>query len=288
MTKPRKAPPGAPPVEAPRAGALRREAAKWLQTMQVHWSGQLAYKLHFVLLVLGPTLVFFFVKYNLWTSIYSREGIREIQGYDLGGMLRYQVWVMIVSFLAQGYNALSLAQDIRLGRISAYLVYPFEFWQFHTAGFLATQALQLVVSLLTVLSCRLFGWISLGDPLVLLAGLGFSLLVGCFWFAVSYILGLLAFWLEETWVLRVMFTTVSAFLSGAFLPLEIYPGWLRALLAYTPFPYMSFVPVKIFMGEYTGSVALASLALVAWTGLAALLAGVVWRRGIRLYTAAGM
>jgi ABC-2 type transport system permease protein len=267
---------------------LRLEAVKWLQTMQVAWSNRMAYKLHFALLVLGPTLVFFFVKYNLWTSIYAMDGVSALQGYDLRQMLSYQVWVMVVSFLAQGYNSMNLSEDIRLGRISSYLVYPFEFWQFHTADFLANQGIQLVVAAFTVLVTWSTGWIELPGWTTLAAGTGFALLVGLFWFAVLYGLGLFAFWLEETWVLRVMFVTVSTFLSGAILPLEIYPDWMRQLLAYTPFPYVTFVPVKVLLGEYTGSLPQAALTLCAWTAGAALLAGWIWKRGLRLYTAAGM
>jgi viologen exporter family transport system permease protein len=266
----------------------RLEAAKWMQTFQISWSGTMAYKAHFVVLVLGPTLVFFFVKYNLWTSIYAMPGVEKIQGYDLPEMLRYQFWVLVVAFLAQGYNAMNLSEDIRLGRISSYLIYPFEFWQFHTAGFLALQVLQLLVAGFTLFLVGMSGWIALGRPADALTGMLFALLAGFFWFTVSFGLGLLSFWLEETWVLRVLFVTVSTFLSGAVLPLEIYPAWLRALLRWTPFPYVTFVPVKLCMGKYSGSLLQAALAITAWTGVAALVASAIWRRGLRLYTAAGM
>jgi ABC-2 type transport system permease protein len=267
---------------------LSLEGAKWTQTFQISLSQRMAYKLHFVLLVIGPTLVFFFVKYNLWTSIFAMEGVREIGGYDLANMLRYQVWVMIVSFLAQSYGATNLAEDIRLGRISSYLIYPFEFWQFHLAGFLSLQSIQLVVASFTLLVTWLVGWAGTPGWQPLLAGTLFSMLVGLFWFAVTFCLGLMAFWLEETWVLRVMFMTVSSFLSGALLPLEIYPDWMRSLLGFTPFPYVTFVPTKIFMGEYAGSIVQAAGTLLLWTGVCALLARWIWSRGIRLYTAAGM
>src|SRR5690606_15115581 len=104
---------------------MQAELDKWLQTIRISWTKQMAYKINFVLLIIGPTVVFFFIKYNLWSSIYGMEGVENIQGYDLPKMLTYQVWVMIVAFIAQGYNSMNLAEDIRLGRISSYLIYPF-------------------------------------------------------------------------------------------------------------------------------------------------------------------
>lgn len=267
---------------------IRLEVAKWTQTMQISWSQQMAYKLNFLLLIVGPTLVFFFVKYNLWSSIYSLPDVGRIGGYDLPGMLTYQAWVMVVAFLAQGYSSMSLAEDIRLGRISSYLIYPFELWQFHAAGFVAFQAIQLGVAAVTVAATVAGGLVTLPSAATLATGTLYSLLVSVFWFVITYSFGLAAFWLEETWVLRVMFLTLSNFLSGAILPLEIYPGWLRRLLDLTPFPYITYVPSRVFMASYDGSVARAAATVVGWTLAAACLTTLVWRRGMRLYTAAGM
>ncbi|MFW7379136.1 MAG: ABC transporter permease [Oligoflexus sp.] len=267
---------------------FKLEAEKWLQTMRIAWSNYLAYKLNFLLLVIGPTLVFFFIKYNLWTSIYGMEGVDSIQGYDLDSMLAYQVWVMIVSFLAQSYHSMNLAEDIRLGRISSYLVYPFNFSSFHLANFIAIQGVQFIVSLVTVTTVLLAGLISLPDILQILKGLSMSWLVGLLWFQISFIIGLAAFWLEETWVLRVMFTTIAQFFSGALIPLELYPQWLLDFLYWTPFPYLTFVPVKQFMGEFAGSFMHSLVVISIWLLLSLACARFIWQRGLRLYTAAGM
>lgn len=268
--------------------AVRLEAAKWLKTMQVAASNHLAYKLNFLLLVVGPTLVFFFVKYNLWNAVFGLSGLTTVQGYDLHGMLRYQGLVLVVSLLAQGYNSMNLAEDIRMGRISSYLIYPFQFWQFHLASFLGFQTIQVVLAGITLLVLGLSGLILPLTPESLASGLLLSALVGAFWFATSFVIGLVSFWLEETWVLRVMLLTISQFLSGAILPLELYPAWLVKVLQWTPFPYMTYAPVKVMAGEYGGSVGVAAAILFVWLILVGLLGSAIWRKGLKLYTAAGM
>lgn len=268
--------------------SLTAAAAKWTGTMQVAWTNQLAYKLNFLILVIGPVLVFFFIKFNLWSSIYAMEGVSVIQGYDLDSMLEYQIWVMVVAFLAHSYNNMKLSEDIRLGRISSYLIYPFGFWQFHTAAFFGTQIIQMIVSVLTVAFVALAGFrlhLSWSDTLLSLC---FCVLVGLLWFTVAFILGLAAFWLDETWILRVIFTVIANFLSGAIIPLEMYPSWFRAMLDWTPFPLMTFVPVKMFMGEYSGSWIGAFFMISLWLGILGLLAALTWKRGIRMYSGAGM
>ncbi len=248
----------------------------------------MAYKVNFFLIIIGPALVFFFIKYNLWSAIYSlKEGI-QIQGYDFSEMINYQVWVLIVSLLSQGFFSSQLAEDIRLGRISSYLIYPFQFWQFHLASFLGFQTIQMAVAGFTILI--LFGSDLVQVPTweILTSGLVMSFVVGLIWFSFQFLIGLSAFWLEETWVLRVILITVTQFLSGSILPLEFFPLWAKDLLSMTPFPYMTHVPVKIFMGAYEGSLPILVGILLLWLGIISLVCGLMWRSGLKRYSAAGM
>lgn len=268
--------------------SLASEWPKWGATIRIALARLLAYKLNFLLLVIGPVLVFFFIRYNLWAAIYHLQGITTLQGYTFEQMLAYQVWVMLVGFLGQGYNGNNLAEDIRLGRISAYLLYPFGFWQYHSSAFLAFQIVQCGVVALTLAAACFWGWVQLPVWSVLLNGFCFALTVGLFWFQLNFLLGILAFWLEETWVLRVMMVTITQFLSGALLPLELFPHWLQAGLTWLPFPYLTYVPVKILMGTYQGGLGLAYAVLLTWTLLLFAAARGFWRQGLRAYTAAGI
>lgn len=261
---------------------------KWQQTVSIGISNYLAYKLNFLFLIIGPTLVFFFIKYNLWSAIYDMDGVETIQGYDFKTMLSYQVWVMIVGFLAQSYNSMNLAEDIRYGRISSYLIYPFSFWSYHTARFIGVQIIQLFISALTLISVISFGAISLPSLKAFISGFVLASLVGFLWFQISFLIGLLAFWLEETWVLRVMFLTMSQFLSGALIPLELYPEFIKKALMFTPFPYLTYVPASVFMESYQASYGLAIAMIFLWITIISLAARFVWQRGLNLYTAAGM
>lgn len=256
--------------------------------MRISWSNELAYKINFCLLVLGPTIVFFFVKYNLWSSIFSATGLPLIQGYDLTAMLQYQALVMLVALAGQSYNSMNLSQDIRMGRISAYLIYPFQFWQFHTASFLSFQVIQVAVTMVTLLVLYLTGILEGLTGLHLVQGLAYTSLVSFFWFATAFAQGLVSFWLEESWAIRVMFNIMTGFLSGAMFPLEIYPAWFVGILKWTPFPYVTYVPVKIMTGTYVGNQLIPAGVVVMWILIAYFIAAILWRRGLRLHTAAGM
>ena len=260
---------------------------KWRETVIISFSKILTYRANFIMTILGPAFVAFFIKYHLWQTIYNNHPSGIINGYDLSQMIGYHVWALIISLIAQGHSALNLALEIRHGKISSYLIYPFNFWEFHTASFLAFEAMQIVIALVTLgilVGLGVIGLPSLGH---LALGLSYCMLISLFWFSLQFLTGIFAFWLEETWMLRILLQMIVSFLSGFIIPLEFFPSWLVGLLNYTPFPFMSYYPIKIFMGQ---SVPWAKgvLVLVIWTSMMVLANILIWRKGIRNYTAAGM
>ena len=261
---------------------------KWWQTIKSFWAIYTTYRFNFIITVSGPALVFFFIKYNLWSSIYGGEGSEIIvQGYNFNQMIQYHVWTLVIALTGKGYMSMNISQDIRLGRISTYLVYPFNFWEFHTAGWIGHQILQLGIASLTILGIVCSGLISAPDFKDIAAGFFYCCVIGTFWYSLQYFIGLLGFWLEETWMIRVIMGIVTAFLSGAFVPLELYPSWLVEILNYTPFPYLTFYPVKVFMGILELQIKSLGI-IVAWNCVLIVCNHLAWRRGVRLYTAAGM
>jgi ABC-2 type transport system permease protein len=71
-------------------------------------------------------------------------------------------------------------------------------------------------------------------------------------------------------------------------PLNILPPALERFLNCTPFPYVLFFPVSVYLGQVHGPDLWRGLGLqAAWLVFFYLLARVVWHRGIRKYSAVG-
>ena len=264
------------------------ELRKWTKTCSVTLADETAYKLDFFLIIFAPAIVFLFINYNLWTAVYQYNGLANLEGYSLAKMLEYQAWVFIVSLLALGHRSWNLSEDIRLGRITAFLLYPFEFWKFHMAAFLSFQVVTVFVGLVSLVVLLGVGLISSFSLAHFLTGALFCIGVALLWFILEFACGLGAFWLEETWIFRLVFELSATLLSGAIIPLEFFPAGLRAALVYTPFPLITSVPVQIMLGTYQGDLTHDSAALLAWIIGFSLFASVLWKRGIRHYVAAGI
>ena len=264
------------------------ELRKWQKTISVAMSRYMAFKRDFILMLVAPAFVFVAINYSLWRSIYQSRGGESISGFSMDQMLHYQCWAFIVTLLARSHRTWNLSEHIRLGRITSFLLYPFDAWKFYASEFVAFQILQLMTALLSMAALRAFGFLPPLGITPCLVGVAFSLLVGVLWFVVEFTFGLLGFWFEEVWVFRQIFTFCAILFSGAFIPLELFPAALQKMIACTPFPFITSVPVHIFMGSESVSLSLAVFMLLGWIIALSWVAAVVWRRGVRLYSAAGM
>ena len=107
-------------------------------------------------------------------------------------------------------------------------------------------------------------------------------------FFMSYTMALLAFWVLEVSTFIFILFAFEYIAGGHLFPLNILPRALETALNFTPFPYMLFFPVSIYLGQTTGDelgrgLLVQGIWVFAFYGLARF----VWSRGIRKYSAVG-
>ena len=268
--------------------AIWLEYLKWLQSLKIALSKSLNYKINFLILMVVPVLVFFFIKYNLWLSIYAVHPHKEIQGYSLSRMIEYQFWILIFEFFVRShFFGTNISRDIRMGKISVFLLYPFSFISYQLSLFLSDKLIQLFIGVFSLLLAVVLGWIDLPSTKVLFQAGVFVFMVSAFWFFTQLIIGFFAFWLEETWSINVSIRFISAFFSGSIIPLDLYPEIMAKILMWTPFPYLTYIPVKILIGE-SMSVGSSFFILFVWLLVLFFFVQLIWKKGLKLYTGAGI
>jgi viologen exporter family transport system permease protein len=96
-------------------------------------------------------------------------------------------------------------------------------------------------------------------------------------------IGLSAFWIVDSSPVMWIWSKLVFVLGGLFLPLEIYPTWLRDLARWTPFPAMLWGPARMTFGWAPRLALETGTELVAWNVL--LLGVLAWfgrRAAVRL------
>jgi ABC-2 type transport system permease protein len=96
--------------------------------------------------------------------------------------------------------------------------------------------------------------------------------------ATVYLIAVAGFWLVETRGLQILYMLASGFLGGLYVPLALFPGWLRIVAVATPFPSIMMYPIDVLSG--LGGARLV-LAQVGWLAGVAAAGQVLTRAGRR-------
>ncbi len=102
------------------------------------------------------------------------------------------------------------------------------------------------------------------------------------------LIGMLAFWTATAERLLFVFFSIVHLLSGVIIPIDLFSDKLEHALYFTPFPYLFYVPVKLFQStewipqtfQWLGVSAIYMIGLL-------LLTEWMFRKGLKSYEAAG-
>lgn len=230
--------------------------------------------------VFTNTVFGFLIAYVL-VAVYRQRP--EVGGFDLVDALTF-------TFVAQGlimvvgmFGDAELAARIRTGDVVADLYRPVDlhaWWAavaYGKAGFYAVfRGVPPFVVGALVFPLRLpspASWAWFGVSVLAAIAVGFG------W---RFLLGLSAFWLLDDRGPASLGALVAVFLSGMYVPVVFFPGWLETLARSLPFASMLQVPVEVFLGRHTGAGAARAVAgQVAWAVVLAVLGRVVLARAVR-------
>jgi ABC-2 type transport system permease protein len=156
------------------------------------------------------------------------------------------------------------------------------------AAHLAEQATRLpFVALIVALFFALQpGSFWLPSPDRAAAGLLATLLAFAINFLIQSSIACLCFWTERASALERLVYIPFVFLSGLVAPLEMFPPALRRLAEWTPFPWILRFPAALLAGEPL-AVGRGLVVMVAWIALLLPLCMLLWRAGVRRYSAMG-
>lgn len=230
----------------------------------------------------------------LWGAIFAGSEQKRIAGFSANDIVAYYLLVMVGrAFSSMPGLAGGIARDIRVGDIKKYLTQPVDMMGFLLTMRMAHKAVYYVIAAapfaIVFFLCRGYfpGWPPLDVLAAFLASLVFAFLIG---FLFEALIGLLAFWFLEIGSFSYIVMTISYLLSGHMFPLDLFPASIIAVTNWLPFPYMAYVPAKLFLSGATmgkGELAFLVIQPALYVVVLFLLVRVTLRRGLRHYSAFG-
>lgn len=263
---------------------------KYLSIFRISLEQEFVYKLNFVMWRVRnivQILIFFF----LWNAVFEgRQG--ELFGYDKSKILTYAFLLIIIRAVVLASKSTDVAGQIAGGELSNFLVKPVNYFKYWMTRDLSSKILNISFSLveITTLFIILQPDIYLQTNILNLFLFLLSLIIGAFlFFCLLMLTNFVPFWSPESaWGAQfLVIVIVVEFLSGAFFPLDVFPELVFNLLKFTPFPYLIFVPIKIYLGADIGFVLQSLLIGSFWAVVLWKLMNAVWLKGLKVYEGVG-
>lgn len=248
---------------------------------------ELTYRGEFILYMLGiiTTPV---ISLLIWRAALASGADLPV---DRQYLTTYFVLLAVVNMLTSSWLDMWLAEMIRTGNLSIWLVRPGSAMLNLIANNLSEKTFKGAVLAPMI---AVFWWF-FRDAVVVPAGASrwllsaVSIVCGAvILFALDLIVGSLAFWLTDVGGISRGRALLVAVLSGQIVPLALMPAWATTFVRVQPFRYTVSFPLELLVGHLSGrQIALGFGLQFGYTVLFLWGAMWIWRRGQRSYGAVG-
>ncbi len=262
-----------------------------LAFVRISFLSMLAYRLRFYTGIV-TYLIYVTVFTSIWSAVYhdpdSRTALAEFDSFDV-----------LFSYFALGWLTRSfsfntvdreLSDLVGSGQIASRVARPVSLHVQMLSAALG-QTLFRLVCFTPLILIALATFYELEPPASLGAFLLFvvTLALAVVTFAeVNFLVGLIAFRTKSVQGIMHAKQTIVELLSGLLIPLSYFPDVLQTIARATPFPTLTSVPNRIYLGLATGREAAQSVAIsVAWCIAFVFLAHVAGRAACRSLTVQG-
>ena len=260
---------------------------KYLSLLSLSWQNGFVYRTS-VLLWRFRNVLSTIMSLTVWSVIFQDQS--SLFQYSKEQLISYIFLVAVLQSLVFTSALNGLSSTIYSGDLSQILIKPINLF-----GYLGIQEVAdkmknfLFIILETVFLYLIFhpvlSFPKIGlVPILLFWTVGAVLMS----FLIQLLFGALGFWSPETWGPRFLFFMFADFTAGKLFPLDILPPLVQRILFFTPFPYLSFVQIQLYLGKYsTSEIIYHTIILCFWIFVSSLLVTKIWSKGIKSYSASG-
>jgi ABC-2 type transport system permease protein len=203
--------------------------------------------------------VILYIFLQLWRATYAQTGAQQLGGFTLAQMLWYLAMTESIT-LSGPRVAQEVDQDVRTGAVAVQLIRPLSYPLYRLWTTLGERLVRFLLNAIvgTAIALLFVGPIpfSIGGLALFIPALLLAFILD---FLGHFLIGLAAFWLEDTSGLMLIYTRVTMILGGMLLPIELFPVAWQPVLRALPFAGIVYGPARLFVKP--DAVFLAGLAL---------------------------
>lgn len=260
---------------------------KYWAIFKVNWQNSVEYRGEFLAhLVRG--IITLVVMVFIFRAIFKQTD--NFAGYTFPSIFTYLVMVRILHFATRGNTARLIADEIKEGRLSIYLLKPVGYLKYWFSSFFADRLFELGVrfSLIFIFLFLFPAYFKLPSVEKVFLFVLFLIISLVFNFLFNVFLALFAFWVTDIRLFSSVAGLAMGFFAGELIPLDMLPITFKGIGLFLPFQYTLFFPIKLWQGSLTVNQIIGGVfASFLWIGAILLFLNYFWRKGLRQYEAIG-
>jgi len=244
-----------------------------------------AYRVEFLFEILGSAFVPAAIQWVLWYALFKVGGATEIAGQSYSDLVQYTLVSLLFTQIRGGDHDFELAEMIRSGQLSNYLLRPVGVIDF---VYIRGLAPRLFIAALCLSVGLIVGFYMGMSPLRIMGAMLLALIGNVIHYQLGAALASSAFIWEEAYSVLMVKNMIVSLLSGELIPLNLFPPSMRWIWESTPFYLYVFGPTQYALGrwsdlEFVKQLGISGLWILASWGLIRL----TWGLGIRRYLSLG-
>ncbi|MEY2820108.1 MAG: hypothetical protein RL275_3571 [Chloroflexota bacterium] len=255
---------------------------------QVNWAEQWQYRAN-LLMYLMYWLVSPIIYLAVWTSIANVKG--DVNGFTANDFITYYMVLLICDQVTSNIIIHTFAYKIQDGSLSGELIKPVH--PILTSALVNNVAFKMLSMMgLTPIWVILyflfkpdFSNVAFQNVLLAIPVMVIAFLIG---YLLSATITALAFWTTRIYSIHEFYFALILLFSGQFVPLPLMPKVIQDIAQYLPFQLLLYFPIQLILGKLSADqIVMGYVMAGVWLVLAAFLFNIVWRNGVKRYSAVG-
>jgi len=252
-------------------------------SLNVHFQYRVAMSIWLIGLILQPVIFL-----SIWSAVAVAKG-GEVNGYTVKDFSAYYITMMFVNHMTFTWIMFVFSFRIKNGDLSAMLLKPIHPIHQDIADNLSYKLLMLVAMGPVILSMALYYQpniqITIPHLFLFFGALAFAMILR---FIMEWTLSLVSFWTVKNLAINDTYFFLLFFLSGQVAPLELLPTFVQQISYFLPFRWIVAFPIEVILNKLGHEEILMGFAIqVFWIIVTCAAMQVIWKKGVKTYSAVG-
>jgi ABC-2 type transport system permease protein len=258
---------------------------KLFSLIELHFKSAFIYRADFMASIIITPLMLI-MQFYIWQKFFDQSSL--ILGYTFDDIMKYYIIINLIGHFIYNQVGSRIQQKIIHGDLNQHLLKPISVLQQLLSQVMAFRILAFFVEVLPIFILVVI-FLNLNmlwyTYIFVLIAMIFSFFINFF---ISYLIGLLSFWLYKSESFQWLTFWAFMMLSGQFVPLEFFGETFFMISKYMPFYYLRYGVAQIFLNKFTidQTINFISIQLI-WIIILYEISRFLWNKALKKYGAVG-